>query len=323
MVAEIPERPLIAVLSNPASGGNRKHLPAIRNILADRNHVNHREAATLSEISAAVEELLHQRPTYLVLNGGDGTIQAVLTKLLTQKIDHQPLLVVLKAGTTSMTAGDIGLRGPAPHALKNFLSRVATNIKPPVKARLVLRIDTDDGPPLSGMFFGAGCIPQGIRYFHEKVNRPGLRGELGPALVVARFLWNLVSRQQQVCRPPTLAGSLDGQPLAVQPYLLLMATTMKRLFFGWHPFWNGGNQPIHFSAVRERPRHFFRLLPSLVRGRTHRLATPANGYFSRNVAEVTITNLDQFTLDGQLYEPSKPTSRVTVSSDGPVFFVRI
>ncbi len=315
--------PLIGVLSNPASGGNRRHLPAIRKLLETRRGIIHREATTPAEINAALDELRQRRPAYLVLNGGDGTIQAVLTRFLHREDPPPPPLVILKAGTTSMTAGDIGLKGRAPAALENFLTKAAAGSPLPTINRRVLRVRAGSGPLLGGMFFGAGGIPQGIRYFHRKVNRRGIRGELGPALVVARAFLALAGRRQQLFTLPTSGGRIDCQPLPAQKYLLLLATTLERLFFGWHPFWDEKEGPLHFTAVREQPRYFFRLLPRLARGKAAPPATPANGYFSRNAATIVLTGVEQFTIDGQLFAPGQPADRITITTSPPFRFVRL
>ncbi|MCK5826790.1 MAG: hypothetical protein KAG93_07130, partial [Desulfuromusa sp.] len=66
------------MLTNPRSGGNKKGLGGIYNVLAQWPEVLHREASTLEGMTEALEFFARNRVELLVINGGDGTAQAVL-----------------------------------------------------------------------------------------------------------------------------------------------------------------------------------------------------------------------------------------------------
>ncbi|NCP03944.1 MAG: diacylglycerol kinase, partial [Deltaproteobacteria bacterium] len=71
--------------------------------------ISHREAVTPHDLAQALVDFAEQGIDLLIINGGDGTVQAVLTLLYTRKIfDQPPLLALLRAGTTSMLARDVG-----------------------------------------------------------------------------------------------------------------------------------------------------------------------------------------------------------------------
>lgn len=72
----------------------------------------------------------------------------------------QALRAVLRAGTTSMTAGDAGLPGRADRALIALIERAAHGGDGlAVIKRQVMRIDPGAGrEPLFGMFFGAASF---------------------------------------------------------------------------------------------------------------------------------------------------------------------
>ena len=91
-----------------------------------------------------------------------------MTAILGDRIfDTPPLLAVLTAGTTSMIAGDVGVRGAARRRLRRLLGwarspddarasagapGLATGALPRARHRLF------------GMFFGTAAIEQGIRF---------------------------------------------------------------------------------------------------------------------------------------------------------------
>src|SRR5213075_1616515 len=74
-------RPRIALLSNPKSTGNLAQLPRIREYCADHPDVFHYEVEHAHQIGEAMKVIARVRPKVLAINGGDGTVQAVLTEL--------------------------------------------------------------------------------------------------------------------------------------------------------------------------------------------------------------------------------------------------
>jgi len=96
----------VGVLNNPRSGGNRRGLGAVREVLAAYPQVSHREVLTPADVASALVDFARKEVNTVAVNGGDGTIQAVLTVLCNhQPFETFPHLAVLRAGTTSMTAG--------------------------------------------------------------------------------------------------------------------------------------------------------------------------------------------------------------------------
>src|SRR5438067_10815504 len=74
-------RPRIALLSNPKSTGNIAQLPRIREYCAQHPDVFHYEVEHAHQIGEAVKSIARIRPRVLVINGGDGTVQATLTEI--------------------------------------------------------------------------------------------------------------------------------------------------------------------------------------------------------------------------------------------------
>ena len=86
----------VGVVSNPLSGGNRRGLGAIRRIVGADPRRIHLEADCPERVQHALEVFAGQGVDLIVVNGGDGTIQAVLTGLMRQKpFPSQPPLALL------------------------------------------------------------------------------------------------------------------------------------------------------------------------------------------------------------------------------------
>src|SRR4051812_368064 len=71
----------VALLSNPRSTGNRSLLPRVRAFCAREKDIFHYEVEHVSQIGAAMRTIARVKPRVLVINGGDGTVQAALTEM--------------------------------------------------------------------------------------------------------------------------------------------------------------------------------------------------------------------------------------------------
>jgi len=320
-----PAKPLIGVLSNPLSGGNKRGLRPLRKLLAGRPEIRHQEARNPTEIDTALAAFGRAGVNLLVLNGGDGTIQAALTSIYTrQPFPEPPLLAVLKAGTTSMTAGDIGLKGRGEKALLRLLQHLDNKKKIETIQRPVLEVQHDEKTSRFGMFFGGAVIPQGIEFFHRRINRHGLRGEFGPGLVMIRFLLAMLGFQRRkVLQAVPMTIQLNRDKSAEDHYLIVLVSALERLFFGLHPYWGEENDPLHFTSVNDQARHIPAAMFKLVLGRFPAHGGPGSGYRSHNVKQVKIFSSSPYTLDGQLYHPPGTDDPIIVRHGGTISFVRL
>jgi hypothetical protein len=313
------------MISNPLSGGNRRGLGAVRAALARRPEVRHREARNPEEAAWAVAEFADRGVDAIAVNGGDGTIQAVLTAIfLCRGYPSPPLLAVLRSGTDSIIAEDVGLRGSREQGLRRLLDGMAAERKNfDILERPVLRVRTPPDPtPRFGLIFGAAAVYQGIEYCKRRIYTLGLHGEIAPSLTLARFLLAVARRDARIVRPVPMTVRVDQAPALKGDILLLYISALERLFLGLRPHWGTERAPLHVTAVGARPRHFLRALPSLARGRCNRWSTPENGYFSRNAREIRLAMTDGFILDGERYHPDPRNGAVVVDHGGTVRFLR-
>ena len=317
--------PRIGVLVNPLSGGNRNGLEAVRKKIAEYPQVVLSEVQTPPEVLSALSEFARKNVDLVAVSGGDGTVQAVLTALFhTQPFKSLPPLVILKSGTTSMIAGDVGFLGSRVKVLHRLFHWAQTGEGDPcILQRPVLQVKIPNQETLYGMFFGTAGIYQGIQYCRGNMHTKGLRGELGPGLTLLRFLWDIVCKKGEAISAAPIAAAVDQKVHPQQDYLVLFISTLERLFLGLRPFWGSENGPLHYTAIKARPYQLLRTLPAILGGRQGRHGTPNNGYFSHNAHEVRL-NLDGgFTLDGQMYEPETRQEPVVVRYGGQATFLRL
>ena len=318
-------RPRIGVVINPLSGGNLNGLGDIRRVINDYPQVVHCDVQTPQDVLAALRDFANHEVDLVAVNGGDGTVQAVLTALFHhQPFEAQPLLAVLQSGTTSMTARDVGFSGSRVKSLEKLFRWTAIGTgNPRVIDRPVLRVQAPGHQTRYGMFFGASAIYQGIQYFHRKLNTKGLRGEVGPGLTILRFLWSAAHRGSDFIPPVPVTVTVDDHPPQQFDSFVVLVSTLERLFLGLYPFWGSESGPLHYTAVRARPRHLLRALPSVLRGRSGAHGRPENGFYSHNSHEIKLNLTSGFTLDGQLYTPENRQEPTVVRYGGTATFLGI
>lgn len=317
----------IGILHNPLSGGNRNGLKKIREVAAAQPSVLQREVQTPSDVSEALADFACQEVNILVVNGGDGTVQAALTAIFQHRFfETKPALAVLpSAGTTSMIAGDVGLKGSRISALQRLFSWARTkNDSDTMIQRTVLKVQMPSlKTPIYGMFFGAAAIYQATHFCLQKVHTKGVRGEIGAGVAMARFLWAVFLKDRNVVSPVPITISLNQNAPQKQQFLLVLITTLQRLFLGLRPFWGSQPKPLHYTAIDAHPRHFLQVLPSAMRGHQSRHVKPTNGYVSHNIDEARLTLDSGFNLDGELYKPDSKLGPVVVGFGGQASFLRL
>ena len=131
------KRPRIALLSNPKSTGNIAQLPRIRAFCAEHLDIFHYEVERADQIGEAMATIARVQPKLLVINGGDGTVQAALTELYNGGHfgANPPPVAVLPSGKTNLIALDLGAAGDPVVALQRLLALAQHDLTPHIVAR--------------------------------------------------------------------------------------------------------------------------------------------------------------------------------------------
>jgi hypothetical protein len=316
------------VLTNPDSRRNRRHAEAVRDLVAAHPGVLYREGRDALELDSAVRAMMQDGVEILAVNGGDGTVQSVLSTLLgNATVENLPALVLLRGGTTNMNADDVGPRGSVLPALRRTLGMSASDAAARCR-RPILRVTANGGALLKhGMFFGAGAIVDGIEYCHRKVHSRGFKDGVAPAICTLRVLYAMARGDETLAAPVSMRISPSPKPEWLREgdweaeQLVVLATTLERLFLGLRPYWGPARGPFHFTALRARPARPWRVMPPLFWGRPGPLATPGNGYVSGKFDTVQIEMEGSITLDGEIYPVTRTAGPVHLSVGGWVTFL--
>ncbi len=316
----------VGILNNPLSGRNRRNPTLIPDILAQCPEVLCAEVKTPADILEALKNFAKHDVDCVGIAGGDGTIQAAMGVLFNHRpFSIMPSLALLPAGTANLMAGDVGLGKFEQRTFEQFFTEArAEQADFSMETRPILRVRfPEEREPLFGMFFGAGAIFHGTQLGLQTKQSIGRLGEWGAGLIMIKLLLALATGSRQGLNPISVRVTAgDSGPLEHE-YLLLMVTTLDRLFLGMNPFWSKNSGLLRFTSLRVPYRHLWRVLPTLLRGRMHRLATSEHGYVSENLLELRLAFNSAFVLDGEIYTSTCPEEPLTLDSPGALSFVRL
>ncbi|MCC6765770.1 MAG: hypothetical protein IT293_14025 [Deltaproteobacteria bacterium] len=315
----------VAIISNPTSGQNARRglLARIEGLLAGHTGVRHYTERTFEGLAEATRAVVDAETEIVVVNGGDGSVQTVLTAMLCAPLDRLPLLAVLPGGTTNTTARNVGYGSDPLAALARLLRESARGVLAGrVERRPVVCADLPDGPQFA-MMFGAGAVYDGIVFARNQLESHGVRGQLGGGVALATFLARVLTGRAGTMFPPLAAEvRLDGRVLPPTRYFGMLTSTIDRQFLGVRPYWGVGPGPLRFSAMREGPQHLARAIFPALRGRPSPWLRPELGYYSHNVDEVDLRFDGGFTLDGELFAPSGRERHVVLTARRSAYFLR-
>jgi diacylglycerol kinase family enzyme len=298
----------IGLLWNPAAGAAKRRPELLQRIQDELALHAYREAVTPEEVGEALAQLAAQGVDTLIISGGDGTIQAVMSCLFAERpFDELPAVVLLPSGTTNMDARDIGVRGRPQRALTHLRRRGGPDLSGlTVRERPVLRI-SHGSHCLHGFFFGTGLIAEAVDYFQNRIRRWSALGELGSLLASVRTLVSVLVRRREPI-PMTLDWG-DGRPRG-GGWALVMMTSLERVLFRSRPYHAIGTGDGYLTAARYPLR---RALTALMRERTAGDEAERRGLCSRRVDSLTLNMNGSYIVDGETYSANEGDGPVTVT----------
>lgn len=299
---------LVAILSNTKSTSNARFMPRLRRFIACNSGIFHVEIQDIGELDEALRMIARAEPAVIIINGGDGTIQAMLSALINNRPfgdTPPPPLAVLPSGKTNMIAWDLGMRGkPERELTRVYEAAQAGAIGQWRIDRPLIGVALGAGaPPIYGMFFGAAGIISGIHYCREHIfprRIPnGLAHVIAAIWLVAGALLMRPDSSRSPVRSQPMRINLRGGGILDGRFFCVMATTLDRMLMGitMHAPDHGG--VIKFGCVEHRPLSILRALGAMLRGRFGRVA--GHGTHIRAADVIRLYTREAVTLDGELY----------------------
>ncbi len=319
---------LVALLSNPRSTGNRSLLPEVRRFCASNPDIFHYEVEEVDQIAAALSTIAKVNPRVLVINGGDGTVQAALTELYQggHFSDSPPPVAVLPNGKTNLIALDLGATGSPIRALERYVEIARGDMESHVVTRQMISLtDGLGGKPVLGMFLGGAGLAEFILYCRHKIYPLGLPNGLSHVLAGIAGLFSLLFRTSTSFLPrrsrPMRVSLIRGGEVQGS-FALLIVTTLEKLLMGSSmKDWFGGRDQMKMLAVDQSPSVFVGAIIAAIRGRLG--GYPVQGVHMAEGDEILIEgDHSNVILDGEIFE-ANVGAPITLRSTKPVPFLRL
>ncbi len=274
---------------------------------------------TPEEIKGALARMSENEIDILIISGGDGTVQATLTGLFSQgPFDRLPRIAILPGGTTNLIASDIGIKGSQKKALKRLHRLILDNSlhsHTSLAKRHVIRLGYLNKIEEYGMFLGAGGIYHAVAMCQKHSTLPLLKRK---AMIFSSGLEILMTGLGSKQDPDNMSKMkiiVDGRPIPEEDFLLVLSTTLERLFLGLQPFWATDKGPIHLTAVRKRPKKLLSVLLQMFFDRFSPVLAEKNGYYSFNADRIEIYTHTGIALDGQIFQADPGPARPFIIED--------
>ena len=317
----------VALLSNPNSTGNRSLLPRIRAFCAEHRDVFHYEVEDVAQIGDALRTIARVRPTILVINGGDGTVQATLTELYHG--DHfgvtPPPVAVLPNGKTNLIALDLGAVGDPLQALARIMEIAGEDMAPHIVARELIALTHGEigARPVLGMFLGGAGLADSMLYCRNKIYPLGLPNGLSHLLTGLALLVSMIFGIRAAFLPPKsnpISVSVIKGGVLTGTFAVMIVTTLHKLVLGWKQAQGGTVGALQLMMVEQNAGSLVGATLASVFGRLGR--NPIKGLHIERGDEIRIEGSSSVILDGELFE-SRAGRPIVLTPTAPVPFLSL
>ena len=321
-------RPRIALLSNPKSTGNVAQLPKIREFCDSHPDLFHYEVEQASQIGEAMRIIARVRPKVLVINGGDGTVQATLTELYNggHFDEAPPPVAVLPSGKTNLIALDLGARGDAIATLERLIELARSDeLGKYTIARelLALRRPGAEDRPVIGMFLGGAGLADTMLYCRHKIYPLGLPNSVSHGLTALAYIARLILKLKASFLPPpptTTDLYIPARDRISGRFAFLAVTTLDKLLLS-NKLGGEGHGPLKVVAIEESAGSVLRALFAGITG----------GYKGKKMRGIHFEEVDEITihgesshliLDGETFR-AEPGNPIHLRPAQPLSFVKL
>jgi hypothetical protein len=319
----------IALLSNPLSTGNQLLLPRVRSFCDRHRDIFHYEVESVDQIGTALVTIAKVKPDVLVINGGDGTVQATLTEMFNGKPfgETPPPVAVLPNGKTNLIAQDLGADGDPIDALARVVEIVRSGIGPHIVTRELIALNGGSrgaAEPVLGMFLGGAALADTMLYCRHKIYPLGLPNGVAHLIAFFAGLLGIILGRRATFLPPRTnpmkvsmlrQGHLQGR------FAVLVVTTLERLLLKNKVMPRGKGGMLQLVIIERRPMAIVRAFIDALRGRLGR--HEVRGIHLQRSDEIRIEGEhSNLILDGELFEARKDKP-IVLTSTAPVPFLRL
>ncbi|MEE2779653.1 MAG: diacylglycerol kinase family protein, partial [Myxococcota bacterium] len=250
--------PPVWLVHNPRSRAGAKNGERLRAVAEESGgEIAWRAPETLEALAAVVAEATAAGAEILAIHGGDGTLHRVLSALIAHLGGGKPgphlrdlpvpQIMILRAGTVNIVAGNIGAPADGANRLRKLLEARAAGRAPQTRDLALTVVNGQH----AGFIFGTGAIPRMMDAYYEggdasvwksaKVIGQGVVS----TLVGGAFANHLFHRD-----PYTV--TVDGEVWPGDGWGAVCTGTVPKMALGFAPFYSLRDQTghLHVLAIR-------------------------------------------------------------------------
>ncbi len=319
----------VALLSNPNSTGNRSILPEVRSFCVKNSDVFHYEVDDVDQIAKALQTIARVKPKVLVINGGDGTVQAALTELHQGGHfgDTPPPVAVLPNGKTNLIALDLGAEGSPLKALERIVEMAKHDLHEHLVDRELIALSEGEegGKVVLGMFLGGAGLSEFILYCRHKIYPLGLPNVASHVLTVfaalASVLFGLRAKFLPD-RPSPIKISLIREGQYSGTFAVLIVTTLEKLLL-MRRFARSKQSRgrLQFMVIEQQTGAIIRFLFSVLFGRLGKNTQKGIHLEQGDMIRIEGQNSNVL-MDGELFQ-AQDGHPIILKSTKPVSFLKL
>jgi diacylglycerol kinase family enzyme len=266
--------------------------------IAEQHRAVLRDVGDFSDVDTLVRDALAAKARHIVIEGGDGTVQGILTEFLRQsKARDLPIFTLVPGGNTNQIARNVGLSTASPQAVAKALGDNKVLAQAPL-----LRIKDKAQRKYYGFLFSSGALPQVTDYTKDKLHDRGIGGSIA---VIGGILKGAAGTNS-ITKPTHIKLNIraDDTHKLRGPHLGTIITTLPGLMLGLDPFWGEGNRPLRVTYVAGEYQKLVRHVASLWLGNKSKDRSQ-DGMYSWTADGLKYRYEGPCVLDGELLELTK------------------
>jgi Diacylglycerol kinase catalytic domain len=282
----------------------------------------------MGQISKALEMIARVKPKVLVINGGDGTVQAALTELYHggHFDGTPPPVAVLPNGKTNLIALDLGAEGTALEALERIIEVAKGDLSDHIVVReLIALSDGSEGArPVLGMFLGGAGLAETILYCRHKIYPLGLPNGLSHFLTAVAVMFSAIFGLKagflpERAKPVSISFIRKGELQGI--FSVLIVTTLEKLLLGGQTGPAKQLGVMKFLAVDQRPWAMMKMVAASLLGKLGERPTDGIHFQQGDVIRIDSVK-SSVVLDGEVFEANS-SRPIVLRSTPPVPFLRL
>lgn len=317
----------VGVLSNPGATRLLQRMQEFEAAASRYDGIIHRQLSDILEIPEILKSFNADGIGLVVINGGDGTVQAVISSVINdQPFGKMPVFAILPGGRTNIIAADLGALMDPLHHLESLMDLVSDPSGADLEtvSRPFIRLELTPGAkPIYGAFFGTATMVRGMEFCRHSIYPLGLPNFLAHSIAI---FWVLLlallpfkGKTSPMRKEPQIVRTVEGR-IGPKAYFAFIVTGLDRILLGIEAGARGSDDNgLNSIKIEYSTTSILKAIPQILFGRPIRRTGSGIGY--SKVSGMEIETDCPITLDGEFYygEPGKP---VRIDATEPIEFIR-